>query len=679
MRLHLDYETASTVDLPKTGVYPYAAHESTKILMLGWARDDEDVQLWLPHEEPMPFDLRDGFLDPGVNKHAFNAPFERLITRDVAGIDVPIDQWRCTMVESYYLGFAGGLDTILKAIGLREKDKRGKQLINKFCKPAPKNHKADWYTYENKPEEWLEFCNYCINDVIVERRLWHWIQQFPTMSDRDWQQYFVDQKINERGVLIDVDMCDAAIDIWEREKVTIHEEMKELMGLPKVTRGPFLKWMEENTGVKLESTRKDYLAMMLDKKLLPEEARIYVELWAQKEGKAVSKYVAACKAVGADNRARGMFQYKGAGRTDRAGGRLIQLQNLKRPFVDADEVDTLVSAIRSREPRLLDTVYNRAVSDTLGGAIRHIIKAKEGSTLAVCDLSSIESVVLGWVTNCPLIDETFRAGRDSYKVFATKYFGVEYEDVTKQMRGFSKPPVLGAGYLLGWRGMVAYAEGYGIEMSNDDAKKAVDTFRTMYPEIPVFWKWIYDAIRNVTVSRQTVTGYRLKIERDDHFLRIWLPSGRAISYYSPEVQEQKAPWRNMTDKATMEYKEYQSQGWTDESLIGAGLMKPVDMIMNFTFMGMNNANQWVRLSAHAGGITGNICQSLGGDFLWNGIMNADAAGLEVILHVHDEIGCEVENESDLDILHECMSRLAPWARDMWLGAAGFTLDRYTKD
>lgn len=656
-RLHLDYETASELNIKKTGAYKYAQHPSTRILMLGWAFDDEPEALWEPHKDPIPARLEQGIRNASVNKHAFNAAFERLITRHCLGIEVPPEQWRCTMVEAFYLGFAGSMDKILKAIGLEQKDDRGKRLINVFSTPAPKNHKATWYNWENKPAEWEEFCFYCKQDVHVERQLWHWLQRFPVINEWDYKQWFNDQRINDRGVPMDVDMAESAIEIWDLEKANITSTMVDMMGIPKVTREPFLNWIEDNTGVRLDNTRKEYIASLLHKGTLPAEAEPYIKLWAQKEGKATSKYSAVINGTCDDGRARGMFQYKGASRTDRVGGRLIQLQNLKRPLYGdtAQTIDNVVNAIKCRDPKFLSMIYPDSVSEILGGSIRHALCASEGYTYAVCDLTSIESVVLGWIAQCPSIDDTFRAGKDSYRMFASKYYKINYEEVTKAQRSFSKPPVLGCGFMLGWKGLIAYAEGYGVDMTKDQAKNAVDTFRSMYPEIPKFWTWISDAVKYVTSTHIHCEGYRLRIERDAEMLRIWLPSGRALSYYKPEVLRQEAPW------STPEKPAY---------------------IDNFTYMGMNDKNQWVRISAHAGGLTENVVQSLAGDILWSGIMNATGAGLPVTLHVHDEIAVEVPEahaENSLTVLQQCMVSRPHWCQDMWLGADGFITKRYTKD
>ena len=683
MRLHLDYETASEENIKKSGGYRYCAHPTTRPLMLGWALDDGPVSLWHPHSSEMPPELRDALTDPYITKHAYNACFERLITRHCLGIDVPIEQWRCTLVEAYYLGFAGSMNAVLKAIGLPPKDDRGGRLINLFSSPAPKNHKADWYNWENRPGEWAEFGEYCVQDVEVERTLWHWLQKFPTMNDWDREQWYLDQHINDRGVPMDVDMAHKAIEIWDVEKDNLTKELSEMTGLAKVTRQPFLDWIKANTGVELENTRRDYLASLLKKGDLPDAARPYVDTWAQKEGKATSKYLAVINGTGEGGRARGMFQYKGASRTDRSGGRLIQLQNLKRPFAPAEGVETLVEAIKCGDPRFLRMLYPMSVSEVLGGAIRHVIHAQEGHSFAIADLSSIESVVLGWIAQCPSIDATFRSGRDSYKVFATNYYGIRYEEVTKEQRSFSKPPVLGCGFMLGWKGLMAYAEGYGVDIDEGEAGRAVDTFRTMYPEIPAFWEWIYDAVKHVTLTGSPLLGYRLKLERDDDFLRIWLPSGRALSYYKPEIRKKQAPWRTMTAAAgDIPYVQFLLDGWTDGLLVSEGYMQPVQLLNNFSYMGMDDRHQWTRVFAHAGGVTENIVQSIAGDILWHGLRNADAAGLSVVLHVHDEIAVEVPTDRSstaLSTLIECMTRALPWAPGMWLGASGYVTNRYTKD
>lgn len=454
---------------------------------------------------------------------------------------------------------------------------------------------------------------------------------------------------------MDLEFAKSAVQIWDEEKASLADELAEIMGAEKVTRQPFIDWMRNATGVELENTQKEYLATLLHRGELPDCARLPVELWRQKEAKATSKYAAVLNATGTGGRARGMFQYKGASRTDRAGGRIIQLHNLKRPFVRVEGIRPLVDAIKCCDAKFLQMLYPQPVSTTLGGAIRHVISAEEGHSLAICDLSSVESVVLGWIANCPEIDEAFRAGKDTYKMFASTYYGIPYDEVTKEQRSFSKPPVLGCGFMLGDRGLIAYAEGYGVDMSREEAKRAVTTFRDMYPAIPAFWTWIYRSVKEVVLTGVSVEGFRLRIERDTEFLRIWLPSGRALSYYRPDVRRIEAPWSTAEKPAFVD---------------------------NFCYMGMNDKNQWVRIFAHAGGVTENIVQSVAGDLLWNGVTNANTEGLPVVLHVHDEIAVEVPDptaEEALATLVRCMTTPPAWAQGMWIGAAGFISKRYTKD
>lgn len=687
-RLHLDYETRSACNIKTAGSHKYARDPSTKALMLGWAVDDEPEELWLPAEESMPERLRAFLMHPGTAKTAFNATFERQITQHVIGIDIPAEQWRCTMVASYYLAFAGGLDQILEAIGLQKKDARGQRLINLFCTPAPKNHKVEWYDRYNRPAEWEEFKEYCRQDVRVERQLMLWLSQFPMMHEWDWARYCLDQKINDHGVPMSIEMARGAVQMWDAEKELLTAKLQQATALPKVTRGPFAQWLADQ-GCDLPDLTKETLSATRAAEATSPAVREALTLWMQKEAKATSKYTAAINGTDTDGRARGMFQFKGASRTDRTSGRRIQLQNLKRTDTKPEGIPAVVGAVKSANPTLLHMITGKPVSDALGGAIRHVIQAPPGKTLVVNDLTSIESVVLGWIAMCPSIDETFRAGRDSYRMFAMNYFGIEYDQVTKQQRSFAKPPVLGCGFMLGWKGLIAYSTGYGVDMTEEQARNAVATFRGMYPEIPAFWKWIYDAAKYVITTGQPISGYRLHLERDSDFLRIWLPSGRALSYFRPEVKKKAAPWAEVTLTLIA-----QQQGWSaHEDLMkatGSSLLELEQMgyvivnkyLDNVCYMGQNDKNQWTRIYAHAGLFTENIVQSIAMDILFNGITNADAAGLSPVLQVHDEIGCEEDKqgaEAKLELLGQCMTTQPDWCRDMWLGADGYICDYYTKD
>jgi DNA polymerase len=652
--LHLDYETASEINIKTAGMHVYAAHRSTRILMLGWAFNDEPVQLWEPHKQFMPPPrLIEGLMEPSVLVEAANAGFERLITYYKLGISIAYERMRCTLVRAYYLGFAGSLDMILEQIGLQRKDPRGGQLINKFCSPAAKTHKADWYDWRNAPEDWQAFCEYCIRDVEVERALGHWLDQYPGIPPWDWEQWFIDQRINDRGVPVDSEFASAAINIWHKERNALTEQLKQMTGLPLVTPGPFKDHINQYLERPLTTLRKDDIASRRLHDNLPPYVDGALDIWAQKEAKAATKYAAVGNCVSEDGRARGMFQYKGASRTDRVGGRRLQLQNLKRPIANnSEQIDQIVDAVKRMDIEGLKDVTKTGVSEALGSSVRHVICAPPGKVLTVADWSSIESVVVGWLTYCDGINTIFRSGKDSYKVFATEYYGIPYDQVTKDQRTFCKPPVLGCSYRLGWIGLIKYAEGMGVMMSEDEARRAVETFRRMYPEIVGLWYWLDDVLAYVTISGASVEGYHLRIERDAEFLRIVLPSGRALSYFKPLIIKTPAPW------------------------------DPEKLIDNFSYMGMDEKRKWLRITAHAGGVTENIVQSIASDILWMGISRAYHAGLDVILHVHDEPVVESFEEfapAELELLKHLMTQPPSWAPDLWLGAAGFITKRYTKD
>lgn len=689
-RLHIDVETFSEVDIRQAGAHAYAQHPSTEVLMVYFAFNDDEPIEWDIHQgQPVPAGFVELLRDPRVAKVAFNAAFERLIFKHVLGEDIPAEQWRCTMVAAYYLGFTGGLGNVIDAIGLEEKkDTRGARLIQKFCKPAPSNHTAKRYTAENSAGEYQELKEYCRQDVVSERGLLLWIVQFPQMPLWDWHRYVLDQRINDRGVFIDTKMAQGAQDLWAQEKSDLEDQLRELTGLSKVTRGPFAAWLEEQ-GADGSSLRKEVLSAVTE----PPHVVEAISLWIEKEGKAVSKYTAMLRGTCTDGRAKGLFQFKGAARTDRTAGRRIQLQNLRRSFVKGDvefQMDLIVDAIRKGSSPLLKLVTGMNTSDALGGSVRHAIQAAPGNTLVVYDLASIESVILGWLTLCDKIDHTFRSGRDTYRVFASEYFGVQYDDVTSEQRGFSKPPVLGCGYMLGAKGLVAYAEGYGVNMSESESSRAVNTFRSMYPEIPKFWSWINDAAKYVTVTGQPLEGYRLRLERDASFLRIWLPSGRALSYFLPTVERRIAPWAEVTvphrpEGTTMNDLRSLYRGKDDQHIAASeGInTEDSDWVDNFSYMGTDQmTNQWVRSHAHAGLLTENIVQSIALDVLFEGIEKAEDAGLPVVLQVHDELAVEVplaEADRAAQTLQHCMVQIPKWADGLWLGAEGYISRIYMKD
>lgn len=285
--------------------------------------------------------------------------------------------------------------------------------------------------------------------------------------------------------------------------------------------------------------------------------------------------------------------------------------------------------------------------------------------LNITDLSSIESRALGWVADCKGINDAFAQGRDTYKIFATIMYHIEYGEVTKQQRNFCKPPVLGGGYMLGGKGLVGYAAGMGITMTEEEADDAIKIFRTMWHEIPTFWDWCKHAVFHCTETGGSVEGpHGLSVDAYGEFLFITLPSGRKIAYHQPQILEREAPW-------------YKVEPVVDEN--GTTIVPGVHAIIpQFTFMGKDRyTNKWQRISAHAGFITENIVQALARDILALWMKRIDEAGYKIVGHVHDEVIVEYDRDV-VEELNELIRQPIPWAPGLLLDAEGFTAKRYRK-
>jgi len=441
--LSLDFETFSEVDIKKCGAHYYARHPSTEALMLAWATDNEPVEIWdIASGKDMPRGLRDLLSLPNVTVSAFNATFERLILEHVLGVKIPVERFRCTMARAYSLAFTGGLDDVLDQFNQGvHKDSKGKKLINRFSKPQPKNQKVRRWTHENDPEGWGEFKEYCKKDVEVERTLSR------NLSTYEWQEseqelYNLDQKINDRGVPVDLDLVDAALQINEIEREKLVEELRSITGLSNPNSNAQLeKWLAEH-GLELPNMQAETIEQAVSEEDPNSMRYAALELKQQLAKTSVTKWKAFDRCTGPDGRACGMFQFGGASRTNRWAGRLVQLQNLARGGNTTKDPETLADIMVSGGHEVVNALYGSpmmALSDTLRAAIT----APEGYHLNVSDLSSVESRVLGWVSDCKKINLTFANGLDTYKVFAADFYHIAYDSVTKEQRTFCKPPGIG--------------------------------------------------------------------------------------------------------------------------------------------------------------------------------------------------------------------------------------------
>ncbi len=669
--LWLDYETYSEADLKAVAGYNYAAHPTTEIMMAQWALGAEDTKIW-DHSDSTPFpeELLRHLRDKDTLVIAFNSAFERLITRYILGIEIETYRILDLMPHMYRFSFSGGLAAVGAQVGLSEdqaKLKRGSRLIQKFCKPAAKNHKADRYTRETSPEEWEEFRQYAIRDIDtmrhIARRVYH-LELLPFEHDL----WVLDQTINDRGLPIDVELASAAIYVDSVERERLMTELVEVTGLGNPNSVMQLrKWLEDKNSP-IESLAKVDVKRMLDEQreavssaekypVAGEEAELAdrklvvtaLELRSVLSKTSVKKYHALERATIEDRRVLcGAFQLNGASRTNRWSGRKFQPHNLARPSIAID--DDTPAALLTRDVNFIRTVWGD-VTQNLSDHVRSTIMAPEGKMLVSRDLSGVESIGLAWYCGAEVMLDTFAKGLDSYKVQAMAIYDVAYDDVTPDQRRDSKPTVLGCGYGMGWRRLKAYARDMGTELVDDVAKHHVDSFRDMHHEIPACWYWLADKVASVIKEGREVIGYRTKIHRDSDFLKIVLPSGRTLYYHKPEVVDQVPPW--------------------------GGKPKPT-----ISYMGTNAfTGKWDRITTHGGKIVENIIQALTRDAFAYFMVEADKAGLYIVGHVHDDlILMEDEDKADAayEKLGEIMATPIPWLPGFAMKSEGYVAKRFRK-
>ena len=655
MELSLDFETYSDIDLLAVGTYRYAADPSTEALLLGWAIDYQPVQLWNIHAgESIPQELEAALWDETVDIWAYNAPFERLILWHVVGYPLPRERFKCTMAYAYSLGFTGSLNQVLDQFNMGvSKDAKGSRLIHRFAKPQPTNRKTRRWTIDNDPSGFAEFGEYCKQDVAVERALRRRCRELGDTIV--WPHYWLDQSINDRGMPVDRELVVAAMQMSGEERDRIIDAMRHLTFLhnPNST-AQLSEWFKTHDVIMpnmqaativaeiawAEDHPEEYSALLLDVLRLKQEvAKTSVSKWKVLDAMTTEE----------DPHIRGIYQFVGAGRTGRWAGRKFQPHNLPRPIISAPE--SAVDALLAGGLPLLSLLWEKPL-DALSSALRASIKARPGTKLVVSDLSSIESRLAGYVCGCGAINAIFAKGLDVYTDLATDIFGVPYEDVTKHQRFLAKPAALGAQYMLGGKGLVAYAESFGVVLELDEAQRHIDTYRSKYEEVRTFWYSIEDAYKNVILHGHDFHLERIgvHVSRDDEFLKVRLPTARCLYYYRPTVEPRMMPWGEERDV--------------------------------ITYMGRNQfTTQWDRINVHPGKLLENLIQAMARDVLMTGLLRCKRAGLDMIGHVHDEIilvARENEAEATLDTLNHCMADPLLWAPGLLLGAEGYIAERYRK-
>lgn len=720
-RLHHDYEVKSEVDLLKRGIDLYSRDASTEILMCSWSIDDEPTQLWVPAEgERMPSDLKEALRDPEVLKVAFNANFERwmawrvLLRQFGLEIEQTYEPWRCSMALAYMFSFMGGLDDISDQMSLKyRKDPRGKALIREFCQPnkPTKNQPFVWRDMHSDPEDWETFKKYCIRDNESEKELWSKLIRFG-VPDWQWDLYHLDQIVNDRGLPINRTFVQNALEIATRRKSELISEQNRITGLANANSGAqLLPWLIDR-GYPYENLQKanvvkaltaeeeevkspsqtynidtgnmefpdfstatiNALGQVVGDAIMTQDCRTVLRMRQGSSKTSTTKYEATMDRLSPDDRLRHCFQFAGGSRTNRWAGRALQPQNLPRTpkwlepedYIDFDRLDYCNLLIETGDYYTLG-VFAGEQMDAVAGCVRSTIQAHEGKKLVVCDLSSIESVVIFWLTDCERGMNVFRNGMCAYKDFATTLYQVPYEHVTRAQRSGAKPAVLGAGYRLGGGelyngekgGLWGYAENMGVKMTREEAHRAVAIFRETYSEIKNAWYQIEDTIERAMLAGGKIVKWgHLEFQIVKPFLRVGLPSGRSMWYYQLRVEKYEAEGQ---------YGKY--------------------MRTNISYMGKDQVTtQWTRIESHGGKFIENFVQAIARDILGFGMLEAHELGFFLVGHVHDEIISEEaanDNEKTWEVMRECMTTRIQakhsWLRTMPLGAAGYEGHTYKKD
>ena len=639
--LSIDIETYSDVDLSKCGVYKYASSPAFEILLFGYAVDGGDVRLVdLACGEQIPDEVICALSDASVAKWAFNAMFERVCLSNFLGEWLEPEGWHCTMVWSATLGLPLSLENAGAVLGLeKQKLAEGKDLIRYFCvpcKPTKANGGRTRNLSEHDPEKWGRFKAYNLRDVETEMQIQQRLSNFP-VPDAIWEEYHLDQEINDRGIGVDMELVRQAIAIDARSREQLTDALQELTGLENPNSVQQMKQWLADHGLETDTLGKKAVAELV--KTAQEPLREVLSLRQQLAKSSVKKYTAMENAVCADSRAHGMFQFYGANRTGRFSGRLIQLQNLyKNTMPDLAQARALV---RSGNYEALSMLYED-IPDTLSQLIRTAFVPQDGRKFIVADFSAIEARVLAWLAGERWVSEVFEKGGDIYCETAARMFHcrVEKHGENAELRQKGKQATLSCGY----GGSVGALKAMGAleaGMTEEELQPLVDSWRAANPNIVRFWWEVDRAIKECVKKRVPTETHGLRFDYQSAMLFITLPSGRRLAYVKPRIGENR---------------------FGGESV---------------TYMGVGGTKKWERLESYGPKFVENIVQGTARDILCYAMQTLK--NCSIVAHVHDEIIIEADRRMSVAAVCEQMGRTPPWVKGLKLRADGYECEFYQKD
>ncbi|QHQ61466.1 hypothetical protein Ana3638_12330 [Anaerocolumna sedimenticola] len=643
--LSIDIETYSSVDLAKSGVYRYTESPDFAVLLFGYSVDGGEVRVVdLTCGEAIPPEVVAALADEDVTKWAFNAQFERICLSKWLGL--PMGQyldpksWRCTMVWSAYMGLPLSLEGTGAVLGLeKQKLTEGKDLIRYFsvpCKPAVSNGGRTRNLPAHAPDKWAAFKAYNLRDVETEMAIQQKLAKFP-VPDRVWEEYRLDQEINDRGVFLDMDFVHKAIEADTLSRSKLAGMMRELTELENPNSIVQMKQWLSNNGLETDTLGKKAVAELL--KAASEPLCKVLELRQSLAKSSVKKYTAMENVVCADGRARGMFQFYGANRTGRWAGRLIQLQNLPQNHIP--DLKQARSLVRSGNLTALEMLYD-SVPEVLSELIRTAFVPKDNCKFIVADFSAIEARVIAWLAGEKWRQEVFESGGDIYCASASQMFHVPVEK--NSVNGHLRQKGKIAELALGYGGSVGALKAMGaLEMGleEEELQPLVSAWRSSNPNIVRLWWDIDRAAMKAAKDRTATEAHGIRFSYQSGMLFITLPSGRRLAYVKPRIGENR---------------------------FGSDCI---------TYEGVGSTKKWERIESYGPKLTENIVQATSRDILCYAMLNLRHCS--IVMHVHDEIVIEADHRMSTEAVCKQMGQTPPWAKGLLLRADGYETDFYKKD
>lgn len=643
-QLAIDIETYSDVDLINCGVYKYTDSDNFEILLFAYSVDDEETKIVdLASGEELPEEIMEMLLDDSVIKTAFNANFERTCLSRHLGVKLKPEAWRCTAVQAAMLALPLSLEAVGVVLGLdKQKMSEGKELIRYFCtpcKPTKSNGGRTRNLPEDAPEKWELFKTYCIRDVDVEKQIRKKLWKYP-IPEKEQQLYCLDQRINDRGIMVDRNLVNHAIACDLLYKETATKRAYELSELENPNSVSQLKgWLTEK-GIEVDSLAKATVEELVDKTEGDVQEMLKLRLAMSKT--SVKKYEAIDRSVCRESRVHGLLQFFGANRTGRWAGRLVQIHNLPQNHIsDLELARGLVADGRYDDVEML----YESTPNVLSELIRTAFVAKPGSRFIISDFSAIEARVLAWLAGEQWRIEVFQTHGKIYEASASAMFHVPIEEITKTSPLRQKGKI--SELALGYGGSVGAMTAMGalkMGLSEEELPSLVTTWRNANPHITQFW-WAVDeaAVKAVRDKKPSRVG-RVAFEYSSGILFVTLPSGRKLSYVKPKMGVNK----------------FGREG--------------------ITYEGIGESKKWMRLETYGPKLVENIVQAASRDILAEAMLRLEKEGFDIVCHVHDEVVLEVpEGVSSVEEINQIMAVNPEWTDGLPLSAAGFESPFYKKD